>query len=199
MIDVRLLRSEPDAVKAAMARRAKPAILEELDHAQRLDARLRDITVERDENRAQINSISKEVATARRAKDDAAAEALMKRSRELGELEKVLASEFDQVSLALREVLLRVPNIPHPNVSEGVSDQDNKVVKGPLQMPPKFADYQRVPHWETGLALGILDNERATKSSSRPRNAAIWSTEVNPSLIPRRTNSSMGAIGIRCL
>ncbi|MDP4695539.1 MAG: serine--tRNA ligase, partial [Ilumatobacteraceae bacterium] len=143
MIDVRLLRSEPDAVKAAMARRAKPAILEELDHAERLDARLRDITVERDENRAQINSISKDVATARRAKDDVAAEKLMQRSRELGESEKVLASEFDQVNSALREVLLRVPNIPHAQVSEGVSDQDNKVVKGPLQMPPKFADYQR--------------------------------------------------------
>ena len=89
MIDVRLLRSEPDAVKAAMARRAKPAILEELDHAQRLDARLRDITVERDANRAQINSISKDVATARRAKEDARAEKLMQSSRELGESEKV--------------------------------------------------------------------------------------------------------------
>jgi seryl-tRNA synthetase len=165
VIDVRLLRSEPDTVKAAMARRAKPAILEELDHAERLDARLRDITVERDENRAQINSISKDVATARRAKDDAAAEKLMQRSRQLGESEKVLASEFEQVNSALREVLLRVPNIPHAQVSEGASDQDNKVVKGPLQMPTKFADYQRVPHWETGLALGILDNERATKIS----------------------------------
>ena len=165
MIDVRLLRSEPDAVKAAMARRAKPAILEELDHAERLDARLRDITVERDENRAKINNISKDVATARRSNDDAAAEKLMQRSRELGETEKVLASEFDQVSSALREVLLRVPNIPNEQVSEGASDQDNKVVKGPLQMPTKFADYQRVPHWETGLALGILDNERATKIS----------------------------------
>ena len=148
-----------------MARRAKPAILEELDHAERLDARLRDITVERDENRAKINSISKDVATARRSNDDAAAEKLMQRSRELGETEKVLASEFDQVSSALREVLLRVPNIPNEQVSEGASDQDNKVVKGPLQMPTKFADYQRVPHWETGLALGILDNERATKIS----------------------------------
>ena len=148
-----------------MARRAKPAILEELNHAERLDARLRDITVERDENRAKINSISKDVATARRSNDDAAAEKLMQRSRELGETEKVLASEFDQVSSALREVLLRVPNIPNEQVSEGASDQDNKVVKGPLQMPTKFADYQRVPHWETGLALGILDNERATKIS----------------------------------
>ncbi|NBQ45246.1 MAG: serine--tRNA ligase, partial [Actinobacteria bacterium] len=89
----------------------------------------------------------------------------MQHSRELGESEKVLASEFDQVGAALREVLLRVPNIPHAQVSDGNNDKDNKVVKGPLQMPAKFADHQRVPHWETGKALGILDNERATKIS----------------------------------
>ena len=165
MIDVRLLRTEPASVKAAMARRAKPALLGELEHAERLDARLRDITVERDSNRAQINSLSKDVATKRREKDDTGAETLMNQSRALGETEKKLASEYDEVSAALREVLLLVPNMPHADVSAGNSDQDNKVVKGPLQMPAKFADYQRVPHWETGSALGILDNERAVKIS----------------------------------
>lgn len=165
MIDVRLLRTEPASVKAAMARRAKPALLDELEHAERLDARLRDITVERDSNRAQINSLSKDVATKRREKDDTGAETLMNQSRALGETEKKLASEYDEVSAALREVLLLVPNMPHADVSAGNSDQDNKVVKGPLQMPAKFADYQRVPHWETGSALGILDNERAVKIS----------------------------------
>lgn len=165
MIDVRLLRTEPASVKAAMARRAKPALLDELEHAERLDARLRDITVERDSNRAQINSLSKDVATKRREKDDTGAETLMNQSRALGETEKKLASEYDEVSAALREILLLVPNMPHADVSAGNSDQDNKVVKGPLQMPAKFADYQRVPHWETGSALGILDNERAVKIS----------------------------------
>ena len=165
MIDVRLLRTEPASVKAAMARRAKPALLEELEHAERLDARLRDITVERDSNRAQINSLSKDVATKRREKDDTGAETLMNQSRALGETEKKLASEYDEVSAALREVLLLVPNMPHADVSAGNSDKDNKVVKGPMQMPAKFADYQRVPHWETGSALGILDNERAVKIS----------------------------------
>lgn len=165
MIDVRLLRSEPESLKAAMARRAKPAILEELENAKQLDARLRDITVLRDANRAQINSISKDVAVMRREKNDADAEKLMTQSRELGDSEKKLANEFDEVGAELREVLLRVPNIPHADVSAGNSDKDNKVIKGPLQMPAKFADYQRVPHWETGSALGILDNERAVKIS----------------------------------
>lgn len=165
MIDIRLLRSEPELVKAAMARRMKPALLGELEHAESLDARLREITTERDSIRAQVNGLSKDVATMRRTKDDSGAEALMAKSRSLGETEKKLASEYDEASSALREVLLLIPNLPHPQVSDGDNDKDNKVVKGPLQMPKEFAKHQRVPHWETGTALGILDNERATKIS----------------------------------
>ena len=165
MIDVRLLRAEPEFVKAAMARRVKPALIHDLEQAQQLDSRLRDITNERDALRAQINGLSKDVAAMRRSKDESGADALMTQSRALGEREKKLASEYDEVSLALREVLLMIPNLPHPEVSDGNGDKDNKVIKGPLQMPAQFADHQRVPHWETGSALGILDNERATKIS----------------------------------
>jgi len=148
-----------------MSRRGKPAILAEIDDAQRLDARLREITKLRDTNRAQINSISKDVAAMRRAKDDAGAEKLMAQSRELGEAEKKLAVEFDEVGGQLHQVLLSVPNIPHAEVVNGNSDKDNRVVKGPLQMPSGFADHQRVPHWEIGAQLKILDNERAVKIS----------------------------------
>ena len=165
MIDVRLLRSEPEFVKAAMTRRAKPALIHDLEQAQQLDSRLRDITNERDALRAQVNGLSKDVAAMRRSKDESGADALMTQSRALGESEKKLASEFDEVSSALREVLLMIPNLPHPEVSDGNGDKDNKVIKGPLQMPAQFADHQRVPHWETGVSLGILDNERATKIS----------------------------------
>ncbi len=165
MIDVRLLRSEPEFVKSAIARRAKPALIHDLEQAQQLDSRLRDITNERDALRAQVNGLSKDVAAMRRSKDESGADALMTQSRALGESEKKLASEYDEVSLALREVLLMIPNLPHPEVSDGNGDKDNKVIKGPLQMPAQFADHQRVPHWETGTALGILDNERATKIS----------------------------------
>ena len=165
MIDVRLLRAEPEFVKAAMTRRAKPALIHDLEQAQQLDSRLRDITNERDALRAQVNGLSKDVAAMRRSKDESGADAFMTQSRALGESEKKLASEFDEVSSALREVLLMIPNLPHPEVSDGNGDKDNKVIKGPLQMPAKFADHQRVPHWETGVSLGILDNERATKIS----------------------------------
>jgi seryl-tRNA synthetase len=163
VIDVRLLRTQPDVVRAALARRAKPDVLEQADHALRLDVRLRDITTERDAARARVNELSKQVAELRRAKQDA--DVLMAESRALGDREKVLADEYAQVEAVLRDVLLRIPNLPHDEVTQGTSSDDNRVVRGPEQMPAQFAAHQRVPHWETGAALGILDSERAVKIS----------------------------------
>ena len=163
MIDVRLLRSQPDVVRTALARRAKPELLEQLDHAIRLDVRLRDIVTERDTARARINDVSKQVAALRRDKQDA--EHLVAESRSLGEREKVLDGEYGEVEAVLRELLLQIPNLPHPEVSSGMGSHDNVVVRGPLQMPTAFASHQRVPHWETGVELGILDAERAVKIS----------------------------------
>ena len=165
MIDVRLLRNAPDAVRAAMERRAKPDLLEQIDHAVRLDTRLRDIVVERDEVRRRVNDISKQVGALRKAGDTAGAEALMAQSRDLGSRETGLAAESDEVDAALREVLLRIPNVPHDDAPNGSGDHDNPVVVGPNNMPAAFAEHQRVPHWETAEQLGILDNERAVKIS----------------------------------
>ena len=138
-------------------------MLDHLDHAIRLDVRLRDITAERDAIRARINELSKQVGVLRREKKDA--EPLMAESRQLGANEKALDDEYGQVEMVLHDLLLRIPNLPHPDVSEGTGSDDNKVVRGPLQMPANFASHQRVPHWEAATALGILDSERAVKIS----------------------------------
>ena len=66
MIDQRLLRTDLDGAKAALSRRGDPNLLEDLDHAARLDVRLRDIQAERDEIRAKVNSVSKDVGMLRR-------------------------------------------------------------------------------------------------------------------------------------
>ena len=165
MIDVRLLRTDLDGVKAALARRGKPEVLQQIDEAVVLDSRLRDLTSERDAVRAEVNDISKQVGLLRRDKKNDEAEVLMERSRALGEKEKSLQAEAEELSESLRQILLRVPNLPHPDAPNGASDHDNPVIKGPINLPASFADYQRVPHWETAVELGILDNERATKIS----------------------------------
>ena len=164
MIDVRLLRNNPDDVRAALARRGKADLLVQLDSAIALDARLREIMLERDSLRRQVNDLSKQVAQLRKA-GDAAAETVMAESRALGEAETALATETEVVEASLRDVLLRIPNLPHADAPNGTSDNDNPVVSGPHNVLSEYADYQRVPHWETASDLGLLDNARAVKIS----------------------------------
>jgi seryl-tRNA synthetase len=165
VIDVRLLRTDPDAVRAALARRGQPDVLEQLERAIAFDALSRDIVAKRDAIRGEVNDLSKAVAQLRRDGDAHGAEELQLRSRALGDSERVLANEFEIVQADLRDVLLRIPNLPHPDVPDGESEADNPIVKGPVNLAAEFPDHRRVPHWETGAALGILDNERATKIS----------------------------------
>ncbi|MEO8363852.1 MAG: serine--tRNA ligase [Ilumatobacteraceae bacterium] len=165
MIDIRLLRSDGDAVRKAMRRRGKPELLEQLDDAERVDGRLKEIVVERDAIRHRVNQISSEIAAIRREGKGQSGDALMDESRLLGDKEQKLAAEFDQVNATLRDLLLRVPNIIHQDAPDGATDRDNPVVSGPHNLPATFADFQRIPHWESATALGILDNERATKIS----------------------------------
>jgi len=162
VIDVRLIRTDYEGVRAALARRHKPEVLDALQRAAELDSRLRDITSERDGLRARVNALSKQVGEHRRKGDTAEAEALQEQSRTIGDTEKLLADEHDEVTERLRQELLVIPNLPHPDAPDGVSDADNPIVKGPF-LPDSFEDHKRVPHWETATALGILDNERATK------------------------------------
>ena len=163
MIDVRLLRTNLDGVRSALARRGKPDLLVQVDEAVALDTQLREMSLERDTLRAEVNDLSKQVGALRRDKKNDEAEALMERSRAGGDRERVLQSEIDTVQDALQQIMLRIPNLPHPDAPNGAGDHENPIVKGPINLPATFGDHQRVPHWETATALGILDNERATK------------------------------------
>ena len=165
MIDIRYLRSEPDTVRELMARRNKPELIGLLDEALGFDGRMREITAERDAIRQQVNELSKQVGTLRRNGDDKAAEGLQAESRSLGDKEQSLAAETDEVTSKLKDVLLRLPNIPHPDVVVGTDDSQNPTITGPMNLPASFPEHQRIAHWDTATALGILDNERAVKIS----------------------------------
>ena len=165
MIDIRYLRSEPETVRELMARRNKPELMGLLDEALGFDGRMREITAERDAIRQQVNELSKQVGALRRSGDDAAAEGLQAESRSLGEKEQSLAAETEKVTAQLKDILLRLPNIPHADVVVGSDDSQNPTITGPNNLPATFPEHQRVPHWDTASALGILDNERAVKIS----------------------------------
>ena len=163
MIDIRLLRSDPDAVKAAIARRGEDT--SGLDRVVELDARQRTLAAERDEIRNEVNTISKQVGGFHRdGKADEAAE-LQARSRDLGAKEDALADEVAVLADEVREVLLRVPNLPSADAPDGLTEADNVVVRHEHWDPDAYGEHQRVPHWEIAEQLGLLDVERGTKLS----------------------------------
>ena len=164
MIDVRLLRTDPDGTRAALARRGKADVLVQLDRAIEIERNVRELQAKRDTLRAEVNELSKQVGLKRREGDAAGAETLQAQSRALGEQGKAAADELEGIQSELRDLLLRIPNLPHPDAPDGADERDNPIIKGPF-LPESFPEHQRVPHWETATALGILDNERATKIS----------------------------------
>jgi seryl-tRNA synthetase len=162
MIDIRRLRADPDGVKAELAR--KGVDLAPVDEVIELDRRQRAVTMERDSLRKQIKDLSAIVGKAMKSGDVGAADAARIESKDLGAAEEQLAAEAFGVEHAVRDLLLAIPNTPHPDAPDGVSDVDNPVVKV-VGDPTSWADHQRVPHWDVAAGLGILDNERAVKIS----------------------------------
>jgi seryl-tRNA synthetase len=165
VIDQRLLRADLERVKESLGRRHRPELLDEVDQAHRLDAALLDITTRRDRIRARVNEISGQVGRMRRDGDVEGAEALQAESRRLGDDERTLAGEHEELARELRELLLGIPNLPHPECPDGTSDADNPVVTGPTGPLDPTAGPQGEPHWDTATALGVLDNARAVKIS----------------------------------
>lgn len=163
MLDVRLIRNELDEVKAAVARRG--AGTDEIDRIYEADIALRKLAAQRDSVRAQIRTISNEVGQLFREgnKDDAAA--LQAESKLLGEEEKQLDIQADALETEIRDLLLRVPNMPSPDSPDGLTEADNKVIKVVGYDESNYANHQRVPHWDIGDEHGILDVQRAVKIS----------------------------------
>ncbi|MBU6330568.1 MAG: serine--tRNA ligase [Acidobacteria bacterium] len=165
MIDVRRIRTDYDAVRAALARRGGSP--DELEQVRDLDIELREVTAERDRIRAEVNAISKEVGTLRRDGRTEEAEAKQAESRRLGEREKELAEVTETISARTRDLLLHIPNLPSEDAPDGAHAEDNVEIArvGVGDDPAAWAEHQRVPHWDIGTDLGILDLERAVKMS----------------------------------
>ncbi|MDP9020736.1 MAG: serine--tRNA ligase, partial [Actinomycetota bacterium] len=163
MLDVRRVRTELDALKAGLARKGVAG--DELDRLAELDRRRRELSEQRDDVRARVKALSREGGALRRAGEAERAEALMAESRDLGTCEKALSADADLVAGELRDLLLRIPNLPAAEAPDGDSEADNVVLRVEGFDPDAYGDHQRVPHWEVGAALGILDLGRGAKIS----------------------------------
>jgi seryl-tRNA synthetase len=163
VLDPKRLRTDLDEMKAGIVRRGEDPSA--LDRAAELEGRQRELTTRRDAIRAEIKRLSAEVRDARREGDDARAQHATEESRRLGDEEKRLAGEVDSVASELQRILLMVPNLPSPDCPDGASPADNVVLHVEGHDSGRYADHHRVPHWEVGAALGILDLERGAKLS----------------------------------
>ncbi|MCU1497854.1 MAG: serS [Acidimicrobiales bacterium] len=161
MLDIRRIRTEPDLVKAALARRGIDGT--EVDRVAELDARQRGLASERDDLRNRIKALSKQVGQLHKEGKAAEAGDVQAESRALGEREQQLAVETAAVGNEIRDLLLRIPNLPHPDAPDGASDADNPVRRVIGFDPDGYQPHQRIPHWDLGPRYGILDNERAVK------------------------------------
>jgi seryl-tRNA synthetase len=167
MIDVRLLRDDPDAVKAALARRGVEAV--EVDAVLEADTAWRASQKRAEDLRREVKELSEQVRLAMKAGEQERAEELSTRSRQRGEEQRTADAEADALGEKVRTGLLYLPNIPAEDVPDGAGEEDNVEVRRwwpgqDLGRPePERLDHQRVPHWEVGEALQILDMERGAR------------------------------------
>jgi seryl-tRNA synthetase len=166
VLDLRLIREQPDAVARALADKGGAELVHDLVAR---DAERRRLIHETEELKALRNRVSEAIGQARRRGEDASAE--QARMREVAERVKTLDAELKAVDEAIESLLAEVPNVPHPSVPPGKSDADNVEVRR-WGTPRQFAFTPR-PHEEVGERLGLLDMERATRIA-RARFAVLW-------------------------
>jgi seryl-tRNA synthetase len=158
MLDLNYVRENIDKVRAALnARRADTSALDDFT---RNDEERRRVIAESDQLNAQRNAASREIGGLMKEgrKDEADA-----RRAEVSTLKERIA-ELDQrrdvAEARMRELLSTLPNIPHESVPVGADESANTEVRR-WGTPPEFA-FEPKDHVDLGIALGILDLERAT-------------------------------------
>jgi seryl-tRNA synthetase len=160
MIDPAFVRDHLDVVRERLAARGT-RMDAELDALAALDAERRTLIPKVEELKRQQNAAGEEVARAKKAGQDASH--LFAASKARGGEIKGLEAELDGIEARRRAILLTIPNLPHETVPVGAGSADNVEVRK-WGEPPAF-DFEPKSHVDLGVALGIVDFERATRMS----------------------------------
>ncbi len=156
MLDINLIREQPDLVRQAMQHRQMDP--SPVDSILRLDERRRALLAQVETLKAERNAVSKEIG---QMKDAAARQSKIEAMRAVGDQISALDAELAKVEAELRSLTSTLPNIPDERTPIGKDENDNVVIKTVGE--PKEFDFQPLPHWDLGPALGIIDFERGTK------------------------------------
>jgi seryl-tRNA synthetase len=158
VLDLKLIRSEPERVKAALARRGAAAQVDELLG---LDARRRELLPRVENAQAERKTLSKQIGEAKQRGEDA--EQLMAAVQGLKETIESGKEELERVDAELGKLALSLPNLPDPDSPDGMTEEDAVVLRE-VGEPPQF-DFEPRDHLEIGTALGLIDMERAARLS----------------------------------
>ncbi|MBI2869055.1 MAG: serine--tRNA ligase [Chloroflexi bacterium] len=168
MLDLKFIRENPDTVRRALLDRQDAAPVDEILS---LDSDRREKMLQLEELRHRRKETSRE-------RQEAASE-----GRDLRLMIRALEDGVKQNDDRLKDLLLQIPNIPHPSVPVGKGSEDNIVVR--TWGEPRRFDFEPLPHWKLGEALGIMDFERGVRLSgtrfyilkgpgARLQRALIW-------------------------
>ena len=161
MLDIKLIREEPERVRLNIERRHDPKKLALLDALIEDDARWRELTTEVNKLRRKRNEISSEIGRMMSSGGDALS--LREEAAEMPKLIVDAETERDIYAVRVRDALMRLPNMLHESVPYGIDDSENMEIRR-WGEPPKFS-FEAKSHSDIATALGILDLERGAKVS----------------------------------
>lgn len=156
MIDIKLIREDPDVVRKSLADRQldTSAVAQVLD----LDDQRRDIIQQVETLKAERNLVSKEIG---RMQDQSERQRRIEEMRVVGGQIAALDDQLREVETQLAQLMAEIPNIPDPRTPYGVDESENVVIKTVGTIPDY--DFDPKPHWELGPELGIINFEQGVK------------------------------------
>ncbi|MFN2158130.1 MAG: serine--tRNA ligase, partial [Anaerolineae bacterium] len=168
MLDIKLIRENPEWVKAEIAKLNTEAPIDEIVE---LDELRRELLTESESLKAERNRVSKTMGPLRgrirKAKQEEKAsleiqfEETRQRMSAVGDEIDALDERIRRIEEQLDHAMLLVPNLPDPSVPVGPDESENVVVRQEGELP-QF-DFEPLPHWDLGPMLGILDLDRGVK------------------------------------
>jgi seryl-tRNA synthetase len=156
MLDLKFIRENVDQVKEAIKNKGEKT---DLDLLLNLDEKRRLLLSQADELKHQKNVVSDKIALMKKKKEDATEE--IENMRKASDQIDALDKELKDIEGKINDLLLTVPNLPHPSVPIGSNEEANVMIRA-WGEPPSF-DFEPRPHWELGQILGILDLPKAAK------------------------------------
>lgn len=156
MLDLKFVRSNPELVKEALAKRRSSL---RLDDFLKQEEERRKVLFEVENLKSRRNSVSEEVGRRKKTGEDA--ESLILEMRQVGQEIKALEDRLTAIEQAMEAVLYEIPNIPHASVPVGADEEANVMVRS--WGTPRSFDFKPLAHYEIGENLDILDFNRAGK------------------------------------